>query len=78
MTYLIWSNQKGMWWGPNSRGYTRWIDEAGRYDEAEARRIVADATVDGKLTHRVDSYLYGTELSVVDEVLVPAPEAVTP
>lgn len=36
--YLIWSNEHKSWWRPNSRGYTRRIEDAGRYsvDEAEA------------------------------------------
>ncbi len=34
--FLLWSNKYQMWWRPDSRGYTRNRDEAGRYTEAEA------------------------------------------
>lgn len=70
--YLIWSNQHGAWWAPDRRGYTPWIEAAGRYAEADARRIVADATLDGKLTRKV----IGTHglITIVDEVMVLAPE----
>jgi hypothetical protein len=72
--YLIWSNQHCKWWGPGGIGYTPWIEEAGRYAEAHARRIVADATVDGQLRHPVTGR-FGV-VTVVDEVMVPAPETV--
>ena len=36
MTYLLWSNKYAMWWRAGSRGYTKHVDEAGRYTEAEA------------------------------------------
>jgi hypothetical protein len=34
--YLIWSNEHGAWWRPNSCGYTMEISEAGRYSQTEA------------------------------------------
>ena len=37
--YLVWSNEHKAWWGANHRGYTRFIDRAGRYDRTEALRI---------------------------------------
>lgn len=63
--YLILSKERSaltaIWWKPAERGYTQFIEEAGRYSEDEARRIVADSrgqelmipeagVVDGKLT----------------------------
>lgn len=71
--FLIWSNQHQRWWGPNGCGYTPWIEDAGRYEEADAEAIVVRATLNGRLTHRVESFVDGRELSIVDEVMVPAP-----
>lgn len=76
MKWLIWSNQHGMWWRTDERGYTQVIDEAGRYERAEAERIVARATCDGQLTrYRTDPWT-GVEYVSVDEVMVLAPESV--
>jgi hypothetical protein len=36
MKYLIWSTERGAWWRPAERGYTRDILEAGRYSRVEA------------------------------------------
>jgi hypothetical protein len=37
--YLVWSNEHSAWWGPDRCGYTRIIDNAGRYDRAAALSI---------------------------------------
>ena len=74
--YVVWSNQHAMWWRANRRGYTPWLEEAGRYTRTEAEAIVTDATLDGKLTHRVPR-IDGGEMSVVDEHLMLAPESLT-
>jgi hypothetical protein len=75
MSYLIWSNQKGMWWRGNQRGYTQFIEEAGRYPLEEADRIVDSATVGGMLAHKRTDPVSGREYESYDEVIVPAPEA---
>ena len=47
MTYLIWSYEHNAWWGPDSRGYRRSVDAAGRYSESDASRIVVNANING-------------------------------
>lgn len=42
-TYLIWSHEHSMWWGPGECGYTRRISKAGRYLQADALRICVRA-----------------------------------
>lgn len=37
--HLVWSNEHQAWWGADHCGYTRIIDNAGRYDRDEAFRI---------------------------------------
>ena len=70
--YLIWSNEHGAWWAPNGMGYTRVIEEAGRYSPGDAERIVGRATVGGTLMVTRDGTL-GQPLSVPPEVAVPVP-----
>ena len=41
--YLIWSNDRAGWWWPNSYGYTKSRNCAGRYTLEQALRICADA-----------------------------------
>jgi len=73
--YLIWSNQHGMWWRPDEAGYTRTLEEAGRYSRADAERIVNAATVNGQLTHRQAHAVTGVLYDMVDEWMVLAPES---
>lgn len=73
--FLIWSNQKGMWWRADRRGYTQFIEEAGRYPVAEAAAIVADATCDGQLVHERTDPVTGRGYESYDEVMVLAPES---
>ena len=37
--FLIWSNQHGAWWRPNSQGYTGFAKSAGLYTLDEAKSI---------------------------------------
>lgn len=41
--YIVMKNPHGsdyaLFWGPNSEGYTRIIDNAGKYSEKQAKRI---------------------------------------
>lgn len=41
--YLVWSNEHGAWWRPNSQGYTKRVVNAGRYSREEAINIARDA-----------------------------------
>jgi hypothetical protein len=41
--WLIWSDEHGAWWRPLKRGYTRNLDEAGRYSFEEATEICENA-----------------------------------
>lgn len=73
--FLIWSNQKTMWWRANESGYTQYIEEAGRYSGEDVERIVANATCDWQLSHdRVDPVTGETYVSY-DEAAVFAPES---
>jgi len=45
VNYLIWSIEHGAWWGPNHRGYTQDVRQAGRYSFEVAQDIVNDANV---------------------------------
>lgn len=42
--YLVWSNDRGSWWGPNGGTYVHDVWSAGRYDEAEARKACGGRT----------------------------------
>jgi hypothetical protein len=39
--YLVWSNEHRAWWKPAHHGYTRRVEDAGRYDRAEAMSIAS-------------------------------------
>lgn len=43
--FLIWSVEHDAWWAPYRIGYTRELRDAGIYDAADAREIVARANV---------------------------------
>jgi|SRR5215469_2684417 len=47
-TWLIWSQEHGAWWMPDSSGYTRDFDKAGRYSLKEATEICANANRDSE------------------------------
>jgi hypothetical protein len=77
-SYLIWSNQHGMWWRPRRSGYTQIIEEAGRYAAEEARLIVALATCNWQLERERTDPVTGEAYVSYDEVAVPAPQPVGP
>ncbi len=72
--WLVWSNQRGMWWRAGWSGYTSVIDEAGRYTLAAAEEIVRTATCDGALKHQRTNPVTGVQYPSFDEVLVAAPK----
>jgi hypothetical protein len=41
--YVIWSEEHGAWWRPGKAGYTRRLEEAGRYSVQEATQIEMEA-----------------------------------
>ena len=43
--YLIWCVERSQWWKPNGCGYTSDINEAGRYSELRAYRILKQANI---------------------------------
>jgi hypothetical protein len=45
MKYLIWSIEHEMWWMPISKGYTKQLDDAGRYAYEDAKKIVTNANI---------------------------------
>ncbi len=40
-SWLVWSNEHRLWWCADRRGYTRFIENAGRYTLEEATQICA-------------------------------------
>lgn len=63
--YRIWSNEHGMWWAPDERGFTMVLERSGRYSLAAAERIIRQ-TLHGGLIVREG-------MSVPTEHLVPVP-----
>lgn len=74
--YLVWSNEHQMWWRPGHRGYTRTIEEAGRYSHTEATEIVSRATLFGRLAQTRTNPVTGEEYQWLSEHLVLAPESI--
>ena len=73
--FLIWSNEHAMWWRRGGqRGYTQFIEEAGRYERAEAQGIVAKATLDGRLNVGTRDPVTDRQYDMAFEVMVLAPE----
>ena len=44
--YAVWSEQRGAWWGPGSRGYRRKFSESGRFSREQALDICRNALFD--------------------------------
>ena len=78
--YLIWSHEHSAWWMPNSAGYCRDIQNAGRYSRSEAITICATArdglgdlkTPPNELPVRVDD-LMECQAEFLKEHLYPEP-----
>ena len=73
-TFLVWSNEHGLWWRANGNGYTSIIEEAGRYNRVKARQIADDASVGGQIKVQRTTLL-GELVEVPPEVVVPSPES---
>ena len=41
--YVIWSFDHQAWWAPNRLGYTRRLEDAGRYSKIDAGEIVTSS-----------------------------------
>lgn len=57
--FLIYSNHHKLWWGPDGRGYTRFVESAGRYELPATEKWLTR----------------GCGCCLVPEVPVPAPTA---
>jgi hypothetical protein len=66
--FMIWSNQKRMWWAPNEHGYVHFIDAAGVYGADRARKILAVTRIGEQSTIRGSD---GRTWIVPNEVLLP-------
>jgi len=66
--WLVWSHEHNAFWRPERAGYTKLIEQAGRYSKAEAEAICRDA--------RGGEAVMQTDLGEVPpEICFPAPEA---
>lgn len=63
--YLVFSWEHDAFWRPNRCGYTRLIEEAGRYSKEEAQKICSDARPSA----------YKSSSGEPPEICFPAPEA---
>jgi hypothetical protein len=48
--YLLWDNERGMWWNPNGQGYTHSVSQAGLYSRDEAVKWALKGALGG-LSH---------------------------
>jgi hypothetical protein len=51
--WVVWSFEHDGWWRPGGWGYTPLLKEAGRYTEAEARTIEANANQHHKIRQEI-------------------------
>lgn len=49
IVFLLWRNEHSMWWGPDRRGYTDNIDDAGRYSQTAAVECVVQSAFHGRV-----------------------------
>lgn len=52
--YIIYCHERGMWWMPNERGYTKTRKEAGIYSHEQATRICQNANQCGKIEESME------------------------
>jgi hypothetical protein len=63
--YVVWSNEHQCWWRSNQCGYTRHLDQAGRYEREEALKIcraARDGWAPGKVPPEVPVRLEDAEI----------------
>lgn len=59
-SWVVWSEEHGGWWMPDALGYTRYLRDAGRYSEEQAKLI----------EHTANRYL---PAGVINEIAMPDP-----
>ena len=50
LRYLLWANDRQMWWRADGWGYTPNRNEAGRFSETEAMRYVMQSAMAGRVS----------------------------
>jgi hypothetical protein len=70
MKYLIWSIEHQQWWKPKLFGYTENVLFAGRFDKADADKIVSEANRSNQWEIRIN------EISIPEECVNPSPKRI--
>lgn len=64
--YLIWSNEHNAWWRPDGKGYTRVIENAGRYSREDAMKISRGLNFEGWNYSRIPDELPILEADAIE------------